>query len=113
MLLRRSLLFILLVTPTLANAGWAYNLAPGAIRVVAVSGSVTFAPTNASVIQSTCASADFYIISTSNNAKMVLGVLLTAKSMGKNVTIYLPEDPQQKCDATTGRPAFTDITLVD
>lgn len=113
MLPKRSLLLIALVTPNLASAGWVYNLAPGAIRVVGVSGSVTFTPTNASVIQSTCASADFYIISTSNNAKMVLGVLLTAKSMGKNVNIYLPENPQQKCDAATGRPAFIDITLVD
>lgn len=113
MFLRNLVLSIALVAPNLANAGYVYNLAPGAIRVVAVSGSVTFTPTNASVIQGACASADFYVISSSNNAKMVLGILLMAKAMGRNVNVYLPEDAQQKCDITTGRPAFIDITLVD
>ena len=113
MYLRTLTLFLTLIAVNLANAGNVYNLVPGAIRVLAVSGSVAFTPVNASIIQSTCASGDFYIISSSNNARMVLGVLLSAKSMGKSVNIYLPEDPQQKCDASTGRPAFTDITLVD
>ncbi|TFY99255.1 hypothetical protein EZ313_22075 [Ramlibacter henchirensis] len=99
----------LLLTPLVSTAGWVNGVDPGSIRVVASSGDVTFAPRNFN-IASACAANDFWIIKSAANARMVLAVLLTAKSTGKLVNVHL----DGRCDATGGgRPTVSEVMLVD
>ncbi len=106
----KSCCALAIAVPLTSSAGWITGLAPGAIRLVGPTGDVTFGPTNTPIVAG-CLTSDFYVIKSSNNAKMGLAILLTAKSMGKTVKIYVNDSAP--CDAATGRPNFSDIGLED
>ena len=99
---------ILAVSPHVCNAAWIYNLTPKDIRLIGPAGDVTFRPSNIAVL-SGCPNADFYIIKQENSSDMALSILITAKTTGKNVHIYV-DDSKPIC-SSYGRPLFTDIML--
>jgi hypothetical protein len=96
---------------TIANAGYITNVRPGSVRVLGPTGHVAFNPIGSTVIGG-CYSNDFYIIKSANNAKMILALLLTANVTGRTIKIYVPDDAT-KCDAESGRPNVTDVTIED
>lgn len=109
---RTYFLLLAVAMPVASHAGYVVGVTPGQVRVMGPTGSAALTPTNLAVIAG-CSSSDFYVITAANNAKMMLGVVLAAKAMGKTVKLYVPDDPGQKCDSATGRPSVIDITLED
>lgn len=107
----QTLTTLLLLNASVCSAAWINNLPPSSIRLIGTNGDVTFAPASLVTVPG-CASNDFYVIKSANNAKLALAILMMAKANAKTVSVFI-DDPQPLRDPGTGRPMFTNIVLGD
>lgn len=103
------LMATVLIDPAAAN--W-YITTPQNIQLDTATGDVYFASTAANPVAGGCINRDFYIIRSTRNAKTVLGILLTARALNKNVIVYLDETSTASlCDASASRPQPANVML--
>lgn len=108
--MKNTLVFLTAISLSLtANAGMVNGITPINIMYDAKTPMATFAPSGTTAV-SGCAANDFYAIPSTVDVKTLVSMLMSAKAMGKTVSVLVPDD-STKCNAQSGRPSVIAIQI--